>query len=48
MEAKLTLTKIIKYYDVYSDSPIEKIEFTEAGLRKIKGGLTCNFKKRNV
>jgi hypothetical protein len=49
LEAKLTLVKILKTYDVFSDDSNEKnYVFTEAGLRKIKGGVKCQFKKRDI
>jgi hypothetical protein len=44
---KLTLAKIIKYYDVTLAKDFEFV-IVEGILRKIKGGLRCHFERRTT
>jgi hypothetical protein len=46
LEIKLTLIKLLKEYDVFSNNINENIEYTEIAARRPKYGIKCLFKKR--
>lgn len=48
LEIKLTLIKLLKNYDVYSNRLNEKLVYTEIGPRRPRDGIKCIFKKRSV